>query len=173
MHCGQELNPGQYTSTNIVHAGAKFRCSLNVLNQNGSYWTQQLPDGETAALVGLLADGSVVGELHAKDGTARLVLWRNDHDPEPLPWLPSRFAGTIVSTAHDFSRYAVFATNDPQTCNPITRIFGTSCDESGEERWVVFDRKSNSPLVNRPFPKNGRAALSPDGYAMHHSSLES
>jgi hypothetical protein len=171
MHCGQELSPGQYASTNVVHAGAKFRCSLNVLGENGDFWTQPLQDGETAALVGLLTDGGVVGEAHAQDGAGRLVLWRRGRNPELLPWLPSPFEGSIDSIAHDFSRYAVFATNHAQHCNPIARILGASCDEPGEGRWIVFDRKSNSPIVNRPFPKNGRAALSPDG--LHYASFES
>jgi len=30
MNCGQELSPGQFTKSNVIHEGAKFRCSLNV-----------------------------------------------------------------------------------------------------------------------------------------------
>jgi hypothetical protein len=47
---------------------------------------------------------------------------------------------------------------------------GTKCDEGGDGRWFIFDRSAQSPLVNRSFPKNGRAALSPDG--LHYASFE-
>jgi hypothetical protein len=33
IHCEQELRPGQYSSSNVVSAGAKVRCTLNVLAQ--------------------------------------------------------------------------------------------------------------------------------------------
>ncbi len=85
MNCGQELSPGQYTTSNVVHEGANFRCSLSVIANNGSFWTQPLQDGETAVLVGILADGSVVGEVHTKDSPERLVIWGKDHTPEQLP----------------------------------------------------------------------------------------
>jgi hypothetical protein len=42
-------------------------------------------------------------------------------------------------------------------------VFATCDDRSDNGRWIVFDRKSQTPLVNRSFPRNGRAALSPDG----------
>ncbi len=169
MSCGQELSPGQYTTSNVVHEGAKFRCSLNVLGNNESFWSQPLQDGETAALVGILADGSVVGEVRAKNSPKQLVIWKNGQARESLPWLPSQFDGSIDSTARDFSRYAVFATTESQSCNPIERVLG-SCAESGDGRFFVFDRKSNAPIVNRAFPENGRAALSPNG--AHYASFE-
>jgi hypothetical protein len=169
MNCGQELSPGQYTASNVVHEGAKFRCSLNVLRNDGGFWTLPLQDGETAALVGILADGSVVGEVHAKDSPGRLVVWKRGQAPESLPWLPPQFDGSVDSTARDFSRYAVLATADSQSCNPIARVLG-SCAEPGDDRFYVFDRKSNGPIVNRAFPGNGRAALSPDG--THYASFE-
>ena len=50
------------------------------------------------------------------------------------------------------------------------KVLGTACDEVGDGRWFVFDRSSQSPLVNRAFPKNGRAALAPDG--LHYASFE-
>jgi hypothetical protein len=156
-------------ASNVVHEGAKFRCSLNVLRNDGGSWTQPLQDGETAALVGVLADGSVVGEAHGKDSPERLVIWKNGQAPESLPWLPPQFDGSVESTARDFSRYAVIATTDSQSCNPIARVLG-SCAESGDGQFYVFDRKSNAPIVNRAFPGNGRAALSPDG--THYASFE-
>ena len=169
ISCGQELNPGQYTTTNVVHAGARFRCALNVLGYDKSFWTRALQDGDTAALVGILADGSVVGQLHAKDTPERLVIWKKDQTPEPLPWLPPHFEGSLDSAARDFSRYASLASADEQSCNPIARVFG-DCTESGDGRWYVFDRKFTAPIVNRTFPGNGRAALSPDG--AHYASFE-
>jgi hypothetical protein len=66
MLCGQELRPGEYTNTNVVHAGAKFRCALNALGENGNVWTAPLQDGETASIVGLLADGGVAGQVYVK-----------------------------------------------------------------------------------------------------------
>jgi hypothetical protein len=44
------------------------------------------------------------------------------------------------------------------------------CDESGGGRWFIFDRTSQNPIVNREFPKNGRATLAPDG--LHYASFE-
>jgi hypothetical protein len=57
MLCRQELHPGQFTSSNVVHVGAKFRCALNAIGEDGSKWTATLADRETAAVVGLLGDG--------------------------------------------------------------------------------------------------------------------
>jgi hypothetical protein len=96
MSCGQELRPGEYNSTNVVHAGAKFRCALNTQGEDGSVWTFPLQDGETAALVGLLADGRVGGLVHSRgrNGT-RLVVWKKEGQSRVLPWLPSQFEGNI------------------------------------------------------------------------------
>jgi hypothetical protein len=169
--CGQELRPGEYTNTNVVHAGAKFRCALNAVEKDRNVWTVPLQDGETAALVGLLADGSVAGQLQVKGRNAgQLVIWRRAEPPKVLPWLPPQFDGTVNTATRDFSRYAAFATNDANPCNPIAKILGTPCDEGGDGRWFVFDRSSQSPIVNRGFPKNGRAALAPDG--LHYASFE-
>ena len=172
MLCSQEVRPGEYTYSNVVHAGVKFRCTLNTMGEDGGVWTSPLEDGETAALVGLLADGTVVGQVHAKGNEAeRLVIWKKDKQSETLPWLSPPFQGTVDSVTRDFSRYASFATGDDHPCNPIGRILGARCDEDGDGRWFVFDRKSPSPIVSRVFPKNGRAALSPDG--LHYASFES
>jgi hypothetical protein len=171
MLCGQELRPGEYTNTNVVHSGAKSRCALNALGENDNAWTSPLQDGETASIVGLLADGGVVGQIHVKDSSAgRLVIWRKGAKPEYLPWLPSQFDGTIGTATGDLSRYASFATNDAHPCNPIGKILGTPCDEGGNGRWFVFDRSSQSQIISREFPKNGRAALAPDG--LHYASFE-
>jgi hypothetical protein len=171
MSCGQELRPGEYTYTNGVNAGAKFRCALNVLGQNNDGWTASLQDGDTASIVGLLADGGVVGQIHSKDSDVdRIVIWRKGAQPEALPWLPPKLEGTIDTATHDLSRYATFATNDAHPCNPIGKVLGTPCDDGGNGRWFIFDRSSQSPIVNRVFPKSGRAALAPDG--LHYASFE-
>jgi hypothetical protein len=172
MLCGQELRAGEYTSTNVVHVGAKFRCALNVLGEDDEAWTFPLADGETAALVGILKDGRVVGQVHSKDSNLeRLVIWSTGGHLEVLPWLPPQFAGEVGTATRDFSRYASFATNDARPCNPLGRVLGMACNDAGDGRWFVFDRKSQSPIVDRAFPKNGRAALSPDG--LHYASFES
>lgn len=172
MLCGQELSPGQYTSSSVVYEGAKFRCALNVLSADGSAWTVPLKDGETAALIGILADGSVVGQVHTKDSKAgRLVVWKKGGYSEILPWLPPQFEGSVDTATPDFSRYSSFATDVAKPCNPIERILGETCNENVDGRWFVFDRRSRIPLVNRAFPKNSRAALSPDGD--HYASFES
>lgn len=171
MQCGQELRPGQYTSSNVVHSGANFRCTLNALNEDGTAWTSPLKDGETAALVGILADGSVVGQVHVKGSQGgRLVAWKKGRDAEIFPWLPSQFEGAVDSATSDFSRYASFAARGVKPCNPIQKSLGKTCDENANGRWFVFDRRSQVPLVNRIFPKNCRAALSPDGD--HYASFE-
>jgi hypothetical protein len=171
MLCGQELRPGEYTNTNVVHSGAKFRCALNALGEDGNLWTAPLQDGETASIVGLLTDGSVAGQVHVKNSNAgRLVIWRKGGQPEVLPWLPPLFEGTVDTATRDLSRYATLVTNDAHPCNPIGRVLGTPCDEGGDGRFFVFDRSSQSPVVNRRFPKNGRAALAPDG--LHYASFE-
>jgi hypothetical protein len=141
---------------------------LSTLGADGNVWTVPLQDGETASIVGLLADGSVAGEIHVK--SSRLVVWRKGGEAEALPWLPPQFNGTINTATRDLSRYATFATNDARPCNPLGRVLGIPCDEGGDGRWFVFERNSPSPIVNRAFPKNGRAALSPDG--LHYASFE-
>ena len=171
MFCGQELRPGEYTNTSVVHAGTKFRCTLNAVGENDNAWTASLQDGETASIVGLLADGSVVGQIHGKiSDVDRLVIWRKGAQPQALPWIPPKFQGTIDTATRDLSRYATFATNDAHPCNVIGKVFGTPCDEGGNGRWFIFDRSSQSPIVSRVFPKNGRAALAPDG--LHYASFE-
>jgi hypothetical protein len=159
MICQQELRPNEYVSTSIVYAGAKQRCKMVAEDEDRARWEVSLKDGETAVIVGLLADGSVVGQIRGTekgDNAGRLVIWKKDDTTEPLPWIPRDNCGSIQSATTDMSRYAAFAACD---------------DRSDSGRWIVFDRRSPTPLVNRVFPKNGRAALSPDG--LHYASFVS
>lgn len=166
MFCQQELRPNEYVSSNVIHSGVKWRCTVNATSKNGVSWNTALRDGETAAIVGLLADGSVVGKINAKKNEAgQLVIWRKDQTAEVLPWIPAPYEGSIESATADISRYATFATHDDARCEER----GTHCSNDGH--WMVFDRRSPTPIANRVFPKNGRAALSPDG--MHYASFES
>jgi hypothetical protein len=166
MLCQQELRPKEYSSSNVIYAGAKWRCTVNATSRNGVSWNAVLRDGDTAAIVGLLADGSVVGKINArKDQAGQLVIWSKDKPAEALPWIPARYEGSIESATADISRYATFATDDDARCEEE----GNHCSNDGH--WVVFDRRSPTPIANRVFPKNGRVALSPDG--MHYASFES
>jgi hypothetical protein len=159
MACQQELGPNEYVSTGIVYAGAKQRCNMTVQGENQKTWEVSLKDGETAVIVGLLADGGVVAQIRGTEkgnNAGQLVLLKKDKPSELLPWIPREECGSVVSATTDMSRYAAFA-----TCNY----------RSDTGRWIVFDRSSAAPIVNRRFPKNARAALSPDG--LHYASFES
>jgi hypothetical protein len=164
--CQQELRPKEYSSSNVIYAGVKWRCTVNETSKNGITWNAALRDGDTAAIVGLLADGSVVGKINArKNEAAHLVIWRKDQPAEALPWIPAPYEGSIESATVDMLRYATFATNDDVRCEEQ----GTHCTNDGH--WMVFDRRLPTPIADRVFPKNGRAALSPDG--MHYATFES
>ena len=159
MVCQQELRPNEYVSTGVVYAGAKQRCKMLARGEDQNIWEISLKDGETAVIVGILADGSILGQISGNEKgnkAGQLVIWKKDKTTELLPWIPRTDCGSVQSAATDMSRYAAFATCD---------------DRSDSGHWIVFDRRSPSPLVNRPFPKNGRAALSPDG--AHYASFES
>ena len=159
MVCQQELRPDEYASSGIIYAGAKQRCRMVAEGEDRATWDVSLKDGETAAIVGLLGDGTVVGQIRGiekGDNAGRLVSWKKDKTTELLPWIPRDNCGSVQNATADMSRYAVFATCD---------------DDSDSGRWMVFDRRSPTPLVNRAFPKNGRAALSPDG--LHYATFES
>jgi len=170
MRCSHEIRPGEYIYTNGSLGGANHRCTLNATGKDGT-WTVPLQDGEWASIVGLLGDGSVAGQVNAMNSNAQpLVIWRKGTRQVLLPWLPPQFDGAIDSATSDLSRYATFATDDQHRCSPLGRILGTACDEDGKRRWFIFDRSSQSPLVNREFPGNGRAALAPDG--LHYASFE-
>ena len=155
MLCQQELRPNEYVSTEIVYAGARQRCTMIAEANDGTAWTVPLRDGDTAEILGILADGSVAGKVNAKGNNGQLVIWKPDQTTEVLPWIPQN-CGSFRSATANMSRYAVF----------------TTCEDSIDNgRWIVFDRRSQSPIVNRVFPKNGRSALSPDG--MRYASFES
>lgn len=174
MLCSQELRPGTQVTTNVVHVGAKFRCSLKALNgeeKNENGWEFALQDGQTAALVGILADGSVAALVHSPGSNGeQLTVFAEGGRSSIRPWVPAGYVGTVDAAVSDLSRYSSFATNDARPCNPLVRALGTGCDESGDGRLFIFDKGSPSPLVSRTFPKNGRAALSPDG--LHYASFE-
>ena len=159
MVCQQELKPNEYVSTGVLYARAKQRCKMTAEGENQNTWEVSLKDGETAVIVGLLADGSVVAQISGTEkgnNAGRLVLWNKDKPAELLPWISREECGSVESTTTHMSRYAAFATCD---------------DRSDAGRWIVFDRGSPTPIVNRMFPKNARAALSPDG--LHYATFES
>lgn len=157
MTCQQELRPNEYVSTGIVYAGARQRCTMNAEGEDGTVWQVRLRDGDTAQILGILADGSVLGQVSVRESKAgQLVIWKKNQTTELLPWIPKDYCGSVQSATADMARYAAFATCD---------------DRSDDGRLIVFDRKSQTPLVNRRFPKNGRAALSPDG--SRYASFES
>lgn len=166
MLCRQELRPNVYSSTNIIYAGAKRQCSMNVEAADHANSSIPLKEEGTAALVGFLEDGSVAGQINVKGSPAgRLVIWKKDQTTEPLPWIPHDYSGSVVSATNDLSRYATFATHE----SAARENFGKRCSETGD--WMIFDRRSPKPIVDRALPKNGRAALSPDG--LHYASFES
>ena len=158
MVCQQELRSNEYVSTGVVYAGAKQRCKM-IAQEDKDTWEISLKDGETAVIVGLLADGNVVGQISGSEkgnNAGQLVIWKKDKTTESLPWIPRHDCGSVQSATPEMSRYAAYVT----------------CDEDSDSgRLIVFDRKSTTPLLNRRFPKNGRAALSPDG--LHYATFES
>lgn len=159
MSCEQELKPNEYVSTGVVYAGAKQRCKMSVEGENQNTWEVPLKDGETAVIVGVLSDGSVAAQIRGTEkgnNAGQLVLFKKDKSTEILPWIPPHECGSVESATADMSRYAAFA-----TCK----------DRSDTGRWIVFDRSSPTPIVNRRFPKNARAALSPEG--LHYATFES
>ena len=166
MLCQQDLQSNVYSSTNVVYAGAKMRCAMNVKSKDQTVWSVPLKEEGSAAIVGLLADGSVAGQINVKGSSAgRLVIWKKDQTTEYLPWISDDYDGAIQNATPDMARYATFATKDSASCKNLNVL----CSQNG--RWSVFDRRIKSPIVNRPFAKNGRAALSPDG--LRYASFES
>jgi hypothetical protein len=156
MVCQQELRPNDYASTKVVYDGAKQRCTMTAESEDRTVWEVLLQDGETAAILGLLADGSVVGHVRGKESKAgQLVIWKKGQTAEALPWIPKDSCGSVQSTTANMSRYAAFAT----------------CDDRKDGRWLVFDRRAQTPIAERAFPRNGRAALSPDG--LRYATFES
>jgi len=162
MVCQQEVRPGEYLSTGVVYAGAKQRCTLTAEGDDHSAWTVPLRDGETASIVGLLADGSVVGNINVRGSNAgQLVIWRKNQPTERLRWLPDEYCGRLDSVTPDMSRYAAFASDECDSIWTLLKLRRNPTNTVGH--WFVFDRKSRTLIAERPFPKNGRAALSPDG----------
>ena len=158
MACEQELKPNEYVSTGVVYAGAKQRCKMSVECENQNTWEVPLKDGQTAVIIGLLSDGSVVAQISEteKANGGQLVLLKKGQPNEILPWIPPQECGSLESATANMSRYAAFA-----TCK----------NRRDTGRWMVFDRSSPTPIVNRRFPKNARAALSPDG--LHYATFDS
>jgi hypothetical protein len=166
MLCEQELQPNVFTATSIVYANARRRCTLNAEAEDGTAWNVRLEKEGTATIIGLLADGSVAGQANVPGSHAgQLVIWKKGEKTEKLPWIPPLYSGAVQNATANMSRYGVFATEDSEPC----LNFGKLCSQNGY--WMVFDRGSPTPIVNRGFPKIGRAALSPNG--LHYATFES
>ena len=169
--CQQELRPKEYVSTNIVYVGAKQRCAMRVEDDDGGEWTVSLRDNETASIIGILADGSVVGHIsQPKSKAGRLVIWKKNRPTDVLPWIPDSSCGTVASATADMSRYAVFASDNCNDAKGLFEVLGVEHSTASAGRWTVFDRKSRAVLVDRLLPRNARAALSPDG--LRYASFE-
>lgn len=126
MVCEQELRPGEYVSTGVVYAGAKQRCKMLVKGEDQSIWEISLKDGETAVIVGILADGSVLGQVNVNEkgnNAGQLVIWKTDKASELLPWIARNECGSVRSATTNMSRYAAFATCD---------------DRSDSGRWIIL-----------------------------------
>jgi hypothetical protein len=171
MVCQQELRPNEYESTGVVYAGAKQRCTMTSDGDDGRIWRVPLADGETASIVGLLSDGSVVGQVNAEGSKAgRLVIWRRDKAAEVLPWIPPNYCGSVQSATADMSRYAAIASDDCNDVAGLFRLLGVGRKTTDAGHWMIFDRRLPTAITDRVFPKNGRAALSPDG--LRYASFE-
>jgi hypothetical protein len=123
---------------------------------DGITWKMPLHENDVAAIIGLLADGSVAAQLNTGAKASQVLILKKDRTTETLPWIPENYCGSVESATADMSRYGAFALD---TCG------------DNQERWYIFDRRSRTPIVNRGFPRNGRAALAPDG--LHYASFES
>ena len=166
MLCKQELQPGKAVSSNIIYEGVPRHCSMNVETADRANWAVSLKEQGSAAIVGTLNDGSVAGEINLQGVPAgRLVIWRKDETTEVLPWIPADYSGEIESGTASMSRYAAYASNDSRECIEFEKGCSTNA------HWFIFDRQAKLPIVNRNFPRNGRAALSPDG--RHYASFDS
>jgi hypothetical protein len=156
MLCQQELRPNEWVSDNVVYANARRRCRMVSEPDGQASWEVPLKNEGTAVVVGILADGSVVGQVPVKGRKDRQpVIWKKDGQTVILPWISAKYCGAVDSATSDMSRYATFAAED--------------CD-SDVGRWMVFDHTSQTPIADRQFPRNGRAALSPDG--LRYASFE-
>lgn len=157
MLCQQELQPDVWKSSDVIYANARRRCRMVVEPDDQARWEVPLTEEGTAVIVGLLADGSVVGQVPVKGRKERqLVIWKKDQAMETLPWIAPQFCGSIQSATVNMSRYAAFATDN--------------C-ESDVGHWIVFDRTTQMPIADSMIPRNGRASLSPDG--SHYATFQS
>jgi hypothetical protein len=171
MTCQQEVRPNEYVSTGIVHAWAKQRCAMNAESDDQERWSVPLRDGETASILGILPDGSVLGNLNVSGSKAgRLVVWKKGQTAEALSWIADSYCGAFNSATSDMSRYAALASDDCNDIGGLFRILGVGRSTSAPGRWMVFDRRSKALLVDHQLPKNARASLSPDG--LHYASFE-
>jgi len=160
MLCQQELKPGAYSSTNVIYSGAHRRCTLMVEDAMQHAWHAELGEDEVAELVGQLHNGEVLGIVRAPKVSERLVLWSADKPVDELPWFPAGYEGKIQGATDNMSRYLGYG-------EPIPTVwcakFGVFCHDEAEGRLMIFDRRMQRPLVDRAFPRNSRAAISPDG----------
>ena len=125
MVCQQELRPNEYVSTGVVYAGAKQRCTMKAEADDGQVWTVPLRDSETASIVGLLSDGSVLGNINVKGSNAgQLVIWKRGQPIETLRWVPDKYCGSVESATADISRYAAFASDNCNDLGGLFRILG-------------------------------------------------
>jgi len=80
-----------------------------------------------------------------------------------LPWIPDRYCGSFEGATADMTRYAAFASDNCNDVRGLLALLGVGQNRTDTRRWMIFDRKSKTPMVDRLFPRNGRAVLSPDG----------
>ena len=170
-YCEQEVEEGKYKALNGTVDGAKRRCSLNVLEPDDSTWSKPFQDDESAELLGIFSDKDVIGLAHKMNHPGdKLVIWSKSAAPIELPWIPDQYHGDAVNFTKDLKRYSVYAMNDSNQCNALTRIFSGPCKDNGDQLWFVFDRAVKNQIVRRAIRMNSRAALSPDG--SHYASFE-
>jgi len=156
MLCQQELRPNEWVSSPVVYANARRRCKMVAEPDGQPSWEVPLKEEGTAVIVGILADGNVAGQVPVKGRKDRqLVIWKKGQQTESLPWIATQFCGAVESATPDMSRYATFAMED--------------CKRDAGH-WIVFDRSSPTPITDHLLPRNGRAALAPDG--LHYASFE-
>jgi hypothetical protein len=75
----------------------------------------------------------------------------------------NKYCGSIESASANMSRYAALASDDCKGSGGLLRLLSVGYDATDTGHWIVFDSRSRTSIASRVFPKNGRAALSPDG----------
>jgi len=137
-----------------LFAGAKQRCTMTAEGEDRRPWTAPLRDGETASIVGVLADGAVAGNINVKDSNAgQLVIWRKDQATETLPWIPDKYCGSLVGATADMSRYAVLESDNCNDVRGLMRILGVGQSATDVGRLMVFGRGSQKALADRALAK--------------------